>query len=61
MIFSLGDHGRGETDLIQMEIDTGEPLKKATIWRVPFSVRQVNAAQLQKMQSLGVIEPSDSS
>ena len=61
MIFSPGDNDRGETDLIQMEIDTGDSHpRKQLVRRVPFAFRQDIAVQLQEMQSLGVIEPSDS-
>ena len=52
---------RGETDLVQFEINTGEaePIK-SQIRRVPFAVRQEIARQIEKMQQAGVITPSNS-
>ena len=59
--FSLEEGERGETDLIQMEIDTGSaPPKKQPVRRMPFAVRQEVATQLKKMQKYGVIQPSKS-
>ena len=59
--FGLDDHERGETDLIQMRILTGdaEP-KKLPARRMPFLVRQEVARQLKKMQQMGVVQPSSS-
>ena len=57
--FSLSDNERGETDLVQMEIDTGDAYpKKQPTRRVPFALRQEVARQLEKMQENGVIQPS---
>ena len=57
-MFSLEEGERGETDLIQMEIDTGDnPPKRQP---APFAVRQEVARQLSQMQNPGVIEPSRS-
>ena len=58
--FSL-EGERGETDLVEMVIDTGDarPLKQAPR-RMPYSVRQEVARQLKEMQHGGVIEPSKS-
>ena len=59
--FSLEEGERGETDLIQMEIDTGNACpKKQPARRMPFAVRQEVATQLKKMQKNGVIQPSKS-
>jgi len=59
--FSLEEGERGETDLIQMEIDTGDACpKKQPARRMPFAVRQEVATQLKKMQKNGVIQPSKS-
>lgn len=60
--FSLEEGERGETNLVEMVIDTGEsrPLKQSPR-RMPFSVRQEVARQLREMQRDGVIEPSNSS
>ena len=38
--FSLEDGERGETDLIQMEIDTGDSYPKKRVRRLPFVLRQ---------------------
>ena len=60
-IFSLEEGERGETDLIQMKIDTGEAHpKKQPPRRLPFAVRQEVARQLNEMQNNGVIQPSKS-
>ena len=59
--FCLEDGEQGETDLVEMEIHTGDaPPRKQPARRMPFVVRQEVARQLQSMQSSGVIEPSDS-
>ena len=59
--FSVEDGERGETDLVQMEIDTGDsaPVKQP-VRRMPLSVRQEVARQLRDMQKNGVIQPSKS-
>ena len=60
-VFSLDEGERGETDLIEMEIDTGDsPPKQQAPRRMPFAVREEVAQQLKMMQSDGVIEPSNS-
>ena len=60
-IFSLTEGERGETELTQMYIDTGDAiLKKQPVRRVPFAIRQEVAKELQKMQSEGVIQPLNS-
>ena len=49
-IFSLDDGDRGETDLVEMRIKTGDtPPKKQAARRAPFAVRHKFAVQLQKM------------
>lgn len=59
--FSLDEGERGETNLIQMEIDTGTAApKKQRARRLPFAVRQEVARQLEQMQTKGVIQPSKS-
>ena len=60
--FSLEDGERGETNLVEFSIDTGEsaPIKQAAR-RVPFSARQEIVAQLDKMKEEQVIHPSKSS
>jgi hypothetical protein len=59
--FSLEDGERGETDLIQLQIDTGDsPSKRQPLRRMPFAARQEVAKQLDKMQRDGVIQPSQS-
>ena len=59
--FSLEADERGETDLIQLEIDTGgAPPKRQRPRRMPFSVREEVSRQVKKMQEAGVIQPSNS-
>jgi hypothetical protein len=59
--FSLEEGERGETDLIEMEIDTGDAApKRQSPRRMPFAVRQEVAEQLDQMQINGVIKPSRS-
>jgi len=58
--FALEEGERGETDLIQMHIDTGDSSPRRQPARlVPFAVRREVATQLRKMQE-GVIRPSNS-
>ncbi len=59
--FSLDDNERGETDLVQLQIYTGDaaPVKQS-VRQMPFAVRREVARQLQSMQSAGMIEPSNS-
>ena len=60
-VFSLTDGERGETDLMEVHIDTGEatPLRQP-MRRIPHAVRQEVARQLKQMQVDGVIRPSNS-
>ena len=59
--FILEEKERGETDLIQFHIDTGDAQpKKQALRRTPFAVRQEVARQLKEMQETGVIQPSTS-
>ena len=59
--FSLEDGERGETNLIQMEIETGDAYpKRQPARRLPFALRQEVSRQLREMQSQGVIQPSKS-
>ena len=49
-VFSLEDGERGETDLVHMEIDTGDASpRKQPPRRMPFAVRQEVARQLMSM------------
>jgi hypothetical protein len=59
--FSLDPGERGETDVLQFEIDTGDatPTRQPPR-RMPFVVRQEVARQLKNMQEEGVISPSSS-
>ena len=57
----MEENERGETDLLEMEIDTGDaPPKKQRPRRMPFAVRQEVSKQLKKMQEAQVIQPSKS-
>ena len=59
--FSLEPGERGETDLVQMEIDTLDAApRRQPVRRMPYSVRQEVARQLQDMQAAGVITKSSS-
>lgn len=59
--FCLEPNERGETELLTMEIDTGEAKpKKQAARRMPFAVRAEVAKQLRSMQEAGVIQPSSS-
>ena len=59
--FALEEDKRGNTDLVEMTIDTGDsPPKKQPFRRIPFAVRQEVAHQLRAMQEAGVIRPSNS-
>jgi hypothetical protein len=59
-VFSLNDGERGETDLVEMDINTGEaaPTRQAAR-RLPFAVWQEVAQQLKEMQDSNVIQPSN--
>ena len=60
-VFSLEDSERGETDVIEVHIDTGDaPPQAQPVRRIPFAVRQEVARQLQQMQEDGIIQPSNS-
>ena len=59
--FSLDPNERGETDLLTMEINTGDASpKKQAVRRMPFAVRSEVAKQLRDMQAAGVVQPSSS-
>ena len=59
--FCLEDGERGEMDLVELKIDTGDaaPIKQQ-VHRMPFAVRQEVAHQLREMQEAKVISPSNS-
>ena len=59
-VFSLNDGERGETDLVEMDINTGDaaPTRQAAR-RLPFAVWQEVAQQLKEMQDSNVIQPSN--
>ena len=59
--FALEDGERGETDVVRMEINTGEAQpKRQSVRRTPFAARQEIVEQLRDMQAQNVITPSDS-
>ena len=59
--FCLEENERGETSLVQLQIDTEDAApKKHAPRRMPFAVRQEVARQLQQMQDSGVVQPSSS-
>ena len=56
--FSVTEEERGETDLTEVHINTGDAVpKKQPVRRVPFAVRQEVAKQSQKMLRDGIIQP----
>ena len=60
-VFSLDEGERGETDLVEFHIHTGDTVP---LWqrprRMPFAVRKEVARQLELMQNTRVIQPSTS-
>ena len=59
--FSLEDDEHGETDLVQLEIDTGDAQpRRQRPRRLPIAAKQEVARQIQSMQEAGVIQPSNS-
>ena len=60
-VFALEDKERGETDLVQLEIETGSsPPARQHPRRMPFAAREEVARQLEKMQEMAVIQLSRS-
>ena len=60
-VFSLEDGERGETDLTEMVIETGDsPPRKVPARRMLLAVHREVARQLKDMQRAGVIRPSTS-
>ena len=60
-VFSLEEGERGETNLTEMEIDTGDVTpRRVPLRRMPLAVRREVARQLETMQKAGVIQPSQS-
>ena len=59
--FALEDHERGETDLVEFTIETGDAdPQRCAPCRMPFAVREEVARQLRKMQEAHIIQPSTS-
>ena len=60
-VFALEEYERGETSLVEMEIDTGDAHpRRCAPRRVPFAVRAEMAQQIDHMQVAKVIQPSAS-
>ena len=60
--FSLEEGERGVTDLVSMQIDTGDSRpRRQQARRMPFAVRNEVAKQLKAMQTSRVIQPSQES
>ena len=60
-VFALEEYERGETDLIEMKVDTGDAHpRRSAPRRVPFALTEEMARQITHMQSAGVIQPSAS-
>ena len=52
-IFSLKDDERGETDLVEFKIDTGDACpKRQAVRRIPFAARHEISDQLENMQRM---------
>ena len=61
LAFSLEENERGETDLVSMEIHTGDAApRRVPARRMPLRVRQEVSKHLKEMQEQGVIQPSQS-
>ena len=59
--FSLEEGERGETALVQLEIDTGDAApRQQRPRRIPFALREEVSKQLKNLQESGVIQPSNS-
>lgn len=59
--FSLDEGERGETDLVEMEIHTGDASpRRVAARRMPLAERQEVSRHLQKMQDNGIIRLSNS-
>lgn len=57
--FVLEEYGRGETDLVEFAIKTGDAKpQRCAPCRMPFAVREEVARQLKVMQEAHVIQPS---
>ena len=60
-VFCLEEWKRGETDLVEMRILTGDSVpKRLPLRRMPSVVRQEVARQLKRKQEDGIIQPSSS-
>ena len=60
-VFALTEGERGETDLLQMQIDTGNSSPRyQPACRTPFAVKEEIARQMHQMQQQEVISPSSS-
>lgn len=59
--FSLEENERGETDLVQLMIDTGDaPPQRQSARHIPYTAQQELAHLLEDMQRSQVIQPSES-
>jgi len=60
-LFSLEEDERGEPDIVEFEISTGDELpRKIAARRIPYAASQEVVEQLDRMQKTGVIMPSNS-
>ena len=59
--YSIDPGERGETDLLQMDINTGDASpRRQPVRRMPFAVREEVAQQLKDMQRNGMVQSSSS-
>jgi len=60
-VFGLEEDERGETDMVEFEINTGDELpRKQAARRIPYAACQEIAEQLKRMQGTDVIMQSSS-
>ena len=59
-VFSLEDGERGETDLVEFKIDTGDAIpKRQAVRRIPLAARQEITDQLEKMSPVVLVRKKD--
>ena len=57
----LTEGERGETDLVEMSVDTGDSVpRRQAAWRIPFAVQPEVNKHLKSLLTHGIIQPSNS-
>jgi len=60
-IFALEENDKGKTDLIQLEVDTGDVMSvKQPTRKMPFAAREEVVKQLRKMRQMQILQSSRS-